>query len=51
VWVLGCSDATPDNVGFHVRPPWIRMTLTRAKARALRDALTIDMCVVKEGSE
>jgi len=42
------GDATPDNVHFDVRPPFARLALTRAKARALRDALNISMCSVEE---
>jgi hypothetical protein len=42
------GDATPDNVHCDVRPHFARLALTRAKARALRDALNISMCAVEE---
>ena len=42
------ADSTPENVGAQVRPHWIRLALTRAKARAMRDALSIDMTAVEE---
>jgi hypothetical protein len=45
------ADATPENVGVQVRPHWIRIALTRAKARALRDALNIGVCTVEELGE
>ena len=41
------GDSTPQNaqrVGLH----WRRLSLTRAKARCLRDALGIDLCAVEE---
>lgn len=43
-----CGDATPDNVNRSIAPHFARMALTRAKARALRDALNIGMCSVEE---
>jgi hypothetical protein len=45
---MECSDATPDNVHPKVKSHFARMALTRAKARALRDALNISMCAVEE---
>jgi hypothetical protein len=46
-----CADSSPENVHFSVRPHFARLALTRAKARALRDALCIDMCAVEELGE
>ena len=43
-----CADATPENVNAKIRPHFPRMSLTRAKARCLRDALNIGMCSVEE---
>jgi hypothetical protein len=45
------GDATPDNVNKKVRPHFARMALTRAKARALRDALNINMVSLEELAE
>jgi hypothetical protein len=43
-----CGDATPENVNKRIAPHFPRMALTRAKARCLRDALSIDMTAVEE---
>ena len=42
------ADATPDNVNTGVKKHFARCALTRAKARALRDALNISTCAVEE---
>ena len=42
------ADAIPDNVNTGVRKHFARCALTRAKARALRDALNISTCAVEE---
>jgi len=42
------ADATPTNVNGKIRPHFPRMALTRAKGRALRDALNISMVAVEE---
>lgn len=42
------ADATPDNVGSRIKPHYPRMALTRAKARALRDALNLGDLVAAE---
>jgi hypothetical protein len=42
------GDASPANVGKQVAAHYPRMALTRAKARCLRDALSIGMCSLEE---
>ena len=37
----GIGDADPSNVGRNIRPHTVRMAETRAKARALRDAINV----------
>ena len=47
IWI-GSGDATPENVSTSVRPHFRRMACTRAKARALRDALGVDGASAEE---
>jgi hypothetical protein len=42
-----CGDSTPAS-GQRVGDAWRRLALTRAKARALRDALTLGICAEEE---
>lgn len=44
----GTGDATPQNVGRNIVPHALRMAETRAKARALRDALNIGGAALEE---
>jgi hypothetical protein len=44
----GLGDANPDNVGPGMVPHLIRLSETRAKARALRDAVNIGVAAVEE---
>lgn len=45
---MGIGDANPENVSSIVSPHYIRVAETRAKGRALRDALGIPMVVREE---
>jgi hypothetical protein len=47
----GSGDATPSNITKKIAPHFRRVALTRAKSRALRDALNIDMVSVEELGE
>lgn len=44
----GLGDASPDNVPRAMRPHLIRMAETRAKARALRDAVNVGVAALEE---
>lgn len=46
----GIGDASPDNVGRNIKPHIIRMAETRAKARAMRDAVNITAALMEDAS-
>lgn len=46
----GIGDASPDNVSRNIVPHLIRMGETRAKARALRDAINVSAMALEEES-
>ncbi|MGH3089906.1 MAG: hypothetical protein ACRDSJ_21710 [Rubrobacteraceae bacterium] len=47
----GIGDASPNNVGRAIAPHLIRMAETRAKARALRDAVNVGATALEELSD
>lgn len=44
----GIGDASPDNVGRPIVPHIVRMAETRAKARAMRDAVNVGVTALEE---
>ncbi|CAN5913277.1 hypothetical protein BH23ACT11_BH23ACT11_17850 [soil metagenome] len=47
----GIGDASPENVARNIIPHLLRMAETRAKARALRDAVNVGVTVMEELSD
>src|SRR5829696_1012100 len=47
----GLGDASPENVGRNIAPHLLRMAETRAKARALRDAVNVGATALEELSD
>ena len=47
----GLGDASPENVGRNIVPHLLRMAETRAKARALRDAINVAATALEEISD
>src|ERR671915_1476495 len=47
----GIGDASPENVGRNIVPHLIRIAETRAKARALRDAVNVGATALEELSD